>query len=74
MLERLKKLGSCATVMLKVAFMAGSSKQGNALLASVGSNTVDASVLRDQHTSFRLAATAEQEGGGHVLPPIFLKF
>ena len=42
--------GSCTIVVVKVAFIAGSSKQGNALRASVGSNFVVTSFLSSEQT------------------------
>lgn len=45
-LERARCLGSLLILMEKVALKAGSSKQGKAILAAVGSNCVDARILR----------------------------
>lgn len=46
--EMAKCFGSLLILIEKLALSAGSSKQGNAILAAVGSNCVDASILQPQ--------------------------
>jgi hypothetical protein len=48
MLEMARCLGSLLILTEKLAFKAGSSKQGKAIRAAVGSNCVDASTLKSQ--------------------------
>lgn len=45
-LEMARCLGSLLILIEKLALKAGSSKQGKAILAAVGSNCVDASILK----------------------------
>lgn len=45
-LEMARCLGSLLILIKKLALKAGSSKQGKAILAAVGSNCVDASTLK----------------------------
>lgn len=47
-LESARVPGSCSSVILKVAFIAGSSKQGNAFRASVGCICVVATTLKNK--------------------------
>lgn len=47
MLERARCCGSLLILIEKLALKAGSSKQGKAILAAVGSNCVEASTLND---------------------------
>ena len=48
MLEMARCLGSLLILIEKLALKAGSSKQGKAILAAVGSNCVEASTLASQ--------------------------